>query len=187
MAVPSLLCRTAGRVSLNDIQFAFFRVFPRTIRQFCRQPEAVADSLFARRFFCTPCSNTRARLSNGFFKHFFKNIRILFKKDNELFFYKRINDCADFRVAKFFFCLSFKLRLRHFHRQNRSKTGAHVISSQFFIFIQFLFKFVVCIKRLIQNGRKSGFKSIKVSAAIARVYIVYKSVDIFVVRVVILH
>ena len=117
LTVAPLLCGTACRITLYDVDLALFGVFGRAVCKFSRQTEAVKAAFPAGCFLCFPRRDTGGCLADRFFEDFVYFDGVLFKEKREFFVDKGVDNTAHFAVAELSLGLPFKLRLRHFNRQ----------------------------------------------------------------------
>ena len=76
--------RSAGRISLDNVNFTVYRIFIRTIGQFSRKRHPLQSRFSSRQISCFSRRFSRALCHHGFFNRHFCNVRILFQENLKL-------------------------------------------------------------------------------------------------------
>src|SRR5690606_39007907 len=126
--VEALLGGAAGRVTLNDIDFAFGRVFFLAIRQLSWQACAFKHAFATRHFASLASSVARTGGFNNLVAQSLGVVGVFKQPGLEGARYRLFNGRAHFAGNEFVFGLAAELGLGHFYRQHAGQAFTHVIA-----------------------------------------------------------
>ena len=182
-SVTALLCRTACRVALYDVNFAKLASSIRTIRQFARQRRRTQNALSSRQF--TGVSRRVARLlRRDTAKHqFFCNGRVFFQESSHMLGNAFVYEGTNGRVVQLVLRLRFKLRVDQFYGYDRRDTFTHVLTRQSVA----VFQDILLSARVVDDFGERHLQAFYVRTAVNRVDVVCVAVNDFVVRFIVLN
>ncbi len=130
LAVASLLGRTAGRISLDDVELAQRRIFLGTVGQLAGQRASVERALAANEFLGLAGGFTRPGRIDGFADDLSGDRRILFEIGAERLVDRCFDDALHLAIAQLGFRLTFELRIAHLHADDGRQPFTHVVAGQ---------------------------------------------------------
>ena len=133
-AIAALLGGATGGFALDQKQFAAFRLAFGTIGQLAGKAAAIERALAAGEIAGLACSFARARGFNGFVDDLSSDRRILLEIRAQTLVDECLHDAGDIGI-QFAFGLSFKLRLRQLHADDRDQAFAHVVAGEIFFYV----------------------------------------------------
>ncbi len=119
-AIPSGLCRAAGRLSFHDVKFRGFHIAAGTIREFAGQA-AAGQCPFACQFTGFACRFTRLSGQYAFLDNAFGIAWMFFQPDSQCFIDGAGDKTFDFAITEFVLGLTFKLRVGNLDRYDCGK------------------------------------------------------------------
>jgi len=176
--VTSLFCRTTGRVTLDEEQFAFFRVLAGAVGQFARHTATRHRRLALYGLTCLACCHTCLCRQYHLVYNHFGLFGMLFQVIGERFAYSLVYGSHNFVVAEFRFGLSFKLRFGHLDGDNRGQTFAEVVTGNLYLC---LLQHLVVLGVFLQSTGQRTAETCQVSTTFNGIDIVYIRVDILIV------
>jgi len=130
LAVAPLLGGAAGRVALDEINFAFGRIALGAVGQLAGQGQTVQHALAAREVTRLARRDAGACGEHRLFDHLARDGGTLGEEGAELVIDDLRDNALDLAVAEFGLGLSLELRLRHFDRDDHRDALADVVASQ---------------------------------------------------------
>ena len=127
--VSCCFCRTAGRITLNNVNLTVFRIFIRTVCKFSGKGHSVKSWLTSCKVTCFSCRLSCSLGKYRFFYCHFCNRRILLQENFKLFAYNAIYCASCLAVSKLLLCLALKLRIFYFHTYDRGKSLSNIITA----------------------------------------------------------
>ena len=127
--IASLLCRSTGRLTLDDVQLALGGIALLTVGQFAWQTAAVEGALAPYEIACLTRRLTRPGRVHGLADDALRHRRILFEKLPELVVDDRLDDALDLGVTEFRLRLPFELRLRNLDADDAGQSLTNVVTA----------------------------------------------------------
>src|SRR5699024_9174287 len=133
--VAALFGGTTGRVTLHDVNFGFFWVFRRAVRQFTGHTKGFQRRLPAGLFASFARGHASLCCQLGFANNISRRGRVALQPVTELLGHGRVDVAASLGVAEFGFGLTFKLWFGQFHRDDGGEAFTNVITGEVFVFV----------------------------------------------------
>ena len=181
--VPTLLCRTACRITLDEEKLALFGVAVGAVGQLAGKSSTCHNILALDLLASLACRNTRLCCKNNLINDCLCLVGIFLEVNAKHLAYSLVNYTYNITVTKFCLGLTFELRFGNLDRNDSGKTFAEVIATDFYLCLcQHTRSFSV----VLQGSCQTTAETCQVGTTFYRVDVVYKRVKVFCVFVVVL-
>ena len=175
--VTALLSRTAGRITLDEEQFAVFGIAGGTVGEFARET-ATGEHRFALHFHAgIVCGMASLSCENHLLHDSLSLAWVLLEISAESLAHGSLHSTNHLVVTEFCLGLSLELRFEHLHRNHSGETLAEVIARNLHFS---LLKHFVVLGILFEGACEAAAETGEVSTTFDSVDIVDKRVDILV-------
>ena len=184
LAVTPLLGRAAGRITLDQVQFAQLGILLLAVRQFARQSAQVQSPFTPNRFPGLAGRFTGPGRLDGFFQDALGNRGILFQELGQFLVDQGLNIPLDLGVAQLGLGLSLELRLGDLDRDDTGQTLAQVIARDGDLL---LLEQIVGGGIAVHGTGQGRLEADQMGATLMGIDVVGKGEDLLIVGVVVLH
>ena len=180
--VPALLCRAAGRLALDDVDFAERRIAFLAVGEFAGKAAAVERALAPDQIAGLACRLASPRRIDGLADHALGDRRVFLEVSPQPVVEDGLDDALDLGVAKLRLGLPLELRPRNLDADDRGQALADVVAADARVLE--VLREIVLAGVEIDRPRQRRTEARKVRAAFVRVDVVREGVDRFGVAVV---
>src|SRR5581483_1467424 len=182
-AVASLLGGAAGALALDQIHFAALRLTLGAVGQLARQSAPVQRALAACQIAGLARGLASACRFNCLVDDALGNRRVLVEEAAQALVHECLDDTCDIGV-QLALRLTFKLRLRQLHADNRHQPLANIVSREVLLHV---LEQPELLTRVVDGARQGGAEARQMRTAIDRIDVVGEAEDGFRVAVVVLQ
>ena len=179
VAVASLLCRAARRVTLDEEYLTLLRVAVRAVGELAGKSAAGHRVLALHALASLACRDTCRSCENHLVANHLCLLRVLLKIVGERLAYSLLNGACHLAVAELGLCLTLELRLCHLDSDYGCEALAEVLACYLYLRLLYLLRDSrVVVGVSLQRACKGCAETGEVCAALYGVDVVYVRVDV---------